>query len=197
MSMTPTAAFILVIASILRAMRRARCTPRDRMPISTNSLGFVVFSTTSWAMRLKVLPSSSCSNRIRCSWLMAKKKTLSEFREGLVEYLVLKLLSSCNLFRSHRTELKGIIFCSVASIESQSKLHGQFDNLSGELAVLNEKFANGDGQFESSRSRASGIYEQNSITRRYRRFVGMATDDGLIASRHGITIQVLDIVNDI
>src|SRR5215813_6241360 len=85
MSMTPTEGFILVIASIFRAMRRARCTPRDRMPISTNSVGFVVFSTTSWAMRLKVLPSSSCSNRIRFSWLMAKKKTPSEFREGPVE----------------------------------------------------------------------------------------------------------------
>src|SRR5215510_1019701 len=110
---------------------------------------------------------------------------------------MLKLLSSCNLFRSHRTELKGIIFCSVASIESQSRLHGQFDNLRGEPAVLNEKLANRDGQFESSRSGTSRIYEQNSITGHYRRFVGMATNDGLIVSRHGITIQVLDIVNDI
>src|SRR5215510_5148064 len=110
---------------------------------------------------------------------------------------MLKLLSSCNLFRSHRTELKGLIFCSVASIESQSRLHGQFDNLRGELAVLNEKFANRDGQFESSWSGTSGIYEQNSITRRYRRFVGMATDDSLIASRHGVTMQGLGMVNDI
>src|SRR5262245_60722890 len=110
---------------------------------------------------------------------------------------MLKLLSSCNLFRSHRTELKGIIFFSVASVESQSRLHGQFDNLSSEPAVLNEKLAHRDGQFESSRSGTSGIYEQNSITRHYRRFVGMATYDGLIAARHGITIQVLDIVNDI
>src|SRR5262245_50715882 len=106
---------------------------------------------------------------------------------------ILKLLSSCNLFRSHRTELKGIIFCNAASIESQSRLHRQLDELSGELAVLNAKFSNCDGQFESSRSGTSGIHEQNSVTDRYRRLMGMATDHSLIASRNRITIQVLHI----
>ena len=53
--------------------------------MSTNSLGFVVFSTTSWAIRLKVLPSSSCPNKICFSWLIVKKKTPSGIREGLIE----------------------------------------------------------------------------------------------------------------
>src|SRR4030095_12412146 len=45
-------------------------------------------------------------------------------------------------------------------------------------------------------SGASGIHEENSVARRYRRLVGMAADDDLIAACTWVAPHLVNVVND-